>query len=83
MLGLASRLDLLQAELLGQAVERAEDLVENANDALRHRPPCEWREVDHVGKHDGDVVVAFGDDPNLALEPFGDCLGQDVQEQAF
>ena len=81
--GVAHGLDLLETELLREEVEGAEDLIEDADDALGCGPLRERREVDHVGEHDGHVGVAVGDDPGLALEPFGDGPREDVEEQAF
>ena len=74
--GVADGLDLLQAEALGEEVERAEDLVEDPDHALGGRPLRERREVDHVGEDHGDVLVALGDDPGLAFEPLGDRRGR-------
>ena len=81
--GVADRLDLLEAVLLGQPVEGAEDLVEDADDTLRRGPLGERREVDDVGEQDRHVGMALGDGPGVALEALGDGPGQDVEEQAL
>jgi hypothetical protein len=81
--GVADRLDPLQAEAISQPVEGAEDLIEDSDDPLGSGPLREGREVDHVGEDDRDIFVALGDDPGLVLQPLRGRPWEDVQEEAF
>jgi hypothetical protein len=66
-----------------QAIEGAEDLVEDADNALWRRLQREGREVDDVGEEDGHLGMRLGDDARRVLEPLGDRPRQDVQQQAL
>ena len=74
-------LDLFRSVSLGYRVETPEDGVEDANYLVGLEPGGHVGEVCHVHENDAypgkavrDIVLSF-------LEPFGDALGQDVEQE--
>jgi hypothetical protein len=79
--GVADRLDLLQPLVLGDPVERGEQVVQGRHHLLRGDPLAVPGEVHQVGEQHGDVGEAVGDHVLALLEPVGDRGGQDVEQQ--
>jgi len=65
--GIANRLDLLDADLGCRSIEPAEQVVEQGDDARGVGPLRPWREARDVGEDDGRVRVRLCD-PLLAVD---------------
>ena len=81
--GVADGLDLLDFELLGDAVEAGENLVEELDGAVRRLLAGDAGEADDVGEEDGGVDETVDNGALAGLEALGDGLGQDVEEEAL
>ena len=79
----ADRLDLLEVVPLGQRVEVAEQVVEDADDLGGRQAFRQRREVDDVGEQDRRRAELVGDRLRLRLEPVGDRAGEDVEQQVL
>ena len=80
-IGVAHRLDLLDAEILGGDVEAREQPVEQRHDVLRRHLRRQRGEADQVGEGDRDLGEAVGDPLLAAAQPVGDRRRQDVEQQ--
>ena len=69
---IADRLDLLEAVLLGELVERAEQLVEHRDQLLGAGPRRQRGEPDDVREQHGDRLEPIDDQALAGLEPVGD-----------
>ena len=76
--GVADGLDLLDAVLIAEPVEGAEDLVEDPHDLCGLARRCPRREPDDVREEHRHPGVPLGDRPGLAEESVSDGDGQDV-----
>jgi hypothetical protein len=77
----ADGLDLLEAVLLDERVEPAEEAIEEIHELGRREALCEGREVGDIGEHDRGRVERVGDRPGIGTQPVRDRRGQDVEQQ--
>ena len=77
------RLDLFELVPLGQGVEVAEQVVEEADHLGGRQPLRARREIDQVGEQDGRGGELVGDGLGFRLELLGDGPRQDVEEQVL
>jgi hypothetical protein len=79
--GVADRLDLLQAIFLGQFVKLAEDRVQQIDHIYRIGLRRHAGEINYVGEQHRHLTVTIGDCSRVFLQPRGDWSGQDIQQE--
>ena len=81
--GIADGLDLLEAELLDQAIETREHLIEKSHHLLGLELGGQGREPGDVGKEHRHLVVAVRDGAGLVLQPGGDGRRENIEQQVL
>src|ERR1043165_6686592 len=79
--GIAYRLDLLDAEFVGGEVETGKQAVQQRHDVLRRHLGGKRGEADQIGKGHRDLGKAVGDALLALAQAVGDRRRQHVQEQ--
>ena len=81
--GVADHFNFFEAVLVAEMVEGGEDFIQPAHEFGGGDGCREVREADEIAEQHGDLGKTVGDDFFAALQPLGDGLGQDVQQEPF
>eukprot|EP00960_Hanusia_phi_P073805 768088-Hanusia_phi.AAC.6 len=79
--GVADGLELVDAELVREAIEDRVEAVQHVGDLAGREVARHGGEADDVGEEDGDKVLVLGLDLPALLQRLCDVLGEEVVEQ--